>query len=93
MEITIITNQEYIDDFFQYPIVFIIKKGNNAGEEVRTAFPLCNLTSFFIRGRHCCGDVQLTEESINNLSRYCKRLKYIGDCCTWSLSKGNAHHL
>ena len=46
---------------------------------------LPNLRTFIVRGRHCGGDVDLTEQTIEYLSRKCVNLETVGDYSTWSI--------
>ena len=47
---------------------------------------LKKLKSFVVRGRHCGGDVALTERTIQNLASACQHLETVGDCSTWARS-------
>ena len=48
---------------------------------------LQNLHTFIVRGRHCGGDIALSESTIGNLMSNCNDLETIGDCSTWSISQ------
>ena len=50
---------------------------------------LSKLRSFVVRGRHCGGDVALTEKTVENLIKRCLNIKCIGDCSTWSVQPEN----
>ena len=50
---------------------------------------LSKIRSFIIRGRHCAGDIALTEQSIEVLTNRSTSLTCIGNCSTWSLLPEN----
>ena len=46
---------------------------------------LTQTKTFVVRGRHCAGDVLLTDKTIDILSSRSKQLNVIGNCITWSM--------